>query len=538
MLKRKAWRPIAGVLSLLALISTAVFVWALLRVDILPGKYLLALFILEAAALLVSLLLLYVGMKKKRSPARRVRRVFGVLLAVLLTALNAFAAALLLDLNGVKTAVTERRENTILVGVYVLPDDAAQTLADTALYRYGVLGGVEKEHSDRALAEIADEIGASVDAAEYETIADALNALRGGEVRALAVNENYLELMKESESLGEFAESLRPIGQLAVPQSSALQSAPGREEKTDSGKGSLFGSLLPQITGTDWQLSQITETDAPLSLLGKIDKNKCFVFYLSGSDSSSAIESSGRSDVNILMVIDPRTDQILLVNTPRDYYVPNRALGGGLDKLTHCGLFGAYNSMAALEELYGVEIDNYCRINFVGFEKLIDAMGGVTLDNPRAFYSSSGYYFPQGEISLNGAQALSYGRERSAFGDGDLSRGQNLMRLIGAMVDKAKHEGTSLVMNYPSILNSLEGMFATDLSEEELSALVKLAIRDLSSWEVKSVGVSGNSGMMRTASGGDVPLYVLWPDKDDVAHASALIEKLMNGEIIREEDLD
>ena len=238
------------------------------------------------------------------------------------------------------------------------------------------------------------------------------------------------------------------------------------------------------------------------------------------------------------MVVDPSTDQILLVNTPRDYYVPNNALGRGMDKLTHCGLFGAYNSMAALEELYGIEIDNYCQINFTGFEKLIDAMGGITLDNPRAFTSSSGRYFPQGVISLDGKQALTYGREREAFGDGDLARGRNLMRLISAMIDKAKHEGASLVMNYSSVLNSLGDMFATDLSEEELSQLVKLAIRDLSSWEVKSVGVSGSGGMMRTAAGGDVALYVMWPDSNDVARVSALIGKLMAGQIIGEEELD
>lgn len=534
MLKKKVWKPLAGAFSLLALISTAVFVFSLLRVDVLPGKYLFALLALEAAALLAAVLLLYAGMRKKRSPARRARRVIGVLLAVLLTAGNAFAAALLLDLNDLKTAVTGRREKQIPIGVYVLSDDAAQTLADTALYRYGVLGGFEKGHSERALSEIEGELGTAVDAAEYAAIADVFTALRDGEIRALAVNENYLDLLSESESLGGFSEKLRLICRFEVPQSAASsgrEDAMGPDGKTGGSGSSGAGALIDSLLGRK------SASDGALTLSEKIERNKCFILYLSGSDSRSSLESSGRSDVNILMVVDPGTDQILLVNTPRDYYLPNPALGGGMDKLTHCGLFGADNSMAALEELYGIEIDNYCQINFTGFEKLIDAIGGITLDNPRAFTSGSGFYFPQGVISLNGEEALSYGREREAFGDGDLARGRNLMRLIDAMIDKAKHEGASLVMNYSSVLSSLEGMFATDLSEAELSALVKLAIRDLSGWEVKSVGVSGSGGMMRTAAGGDVPLYVMWPDGDDVARASALIGKLMAGQIVSENEL-
>ena len=111
------------------------------------------------------------------------------------------------------------------------------------------------------------------------------------------------------------------------------------------------------------------------------------------------------------------------------------------------------------------------------------------------------------------------------------------MRLITAMVNKAKSSGATLLTNYPSILDSLEGMFATDLSPDEISALVKLAIRDLSRWEVRSTGVSGNGGMMRTAAGGDVPLYVMWPDEAQVSRTAAAIEKVLRGERISEDEL-
>ena len=524
MLKRKFWRPFAGVVYLITLASAVLAAFALIRIDILPVKYLLLFLALEAGALLVTALLLYAGINKKRSVARQARRMIGFFFCVLMVAGNFLAASVVTDLDRTKEIIGGRRERVALVGVYVPRGDAAQSLADTASYRYGVLGGFEKGNSDYALSEIGERIGAAVDAQEYATISEAITALRGGEVRALAVNESYLDLLTEDESFDGLAEELRLIEELEVPLAEA---ADGGEEEESRGAGSIFGSLLPS---KPVRTVQITAGE-------KVEKDKCVVLYLSGSDTRAAMLSTGRSDVNILMIVNPETDQILLVNTPRDYYLPNPALGGGMDKLTHCGLFGTYNSMAALEELYGVEIDNYCQINFTGFEKLVDALGGITLDNPRAFYSSSGYFFPEGEITLNGAQALSYGREREAFGDGDLARGRNLMRLITAMVNKAKSSGATLLTNYPSILDSLEGMFATDLSPDEISALVKLAIRDLSEWEVLSATVSGNGGMMRTAAGGDVPLYVMWPDEAQVSRTAAVIEKVLRGERISEDEL-
>ena len=532
MLKKKIWKPLAGIVFLITLASAALAVLALIRIDILPEEYLLVILAVEALALLVAALLLYVGMRRKRSRARQARRVIGIFFCLVLAAGNLFAASVLTDLGRTRDVVVEKRDHVALVGVYVSRDDAAQTLADTASYRYGVLGGFEKGTSDYVLSQLSGRLGGTVGAQEYESISAAVTALRGGEVRALAVNGNYLDLLGESEDFGGLSEELRLLETLEVPLdlsagSEAAGAGTDGSSAAGSSAGSLFGSRLP---------SRPARSEQP-SAAEKVEKDKCIVLYLSGNDALTSALTTGRSDVNILMLINPATDQILLVNTPRDYYVPNPALGGGMDKLTHCGLFGTYNSMAALEALYGVEIDNYCQINFTGFEKLVDALGGITLDNPRAFYSTSGYFFPEGEITLDGVRALSYGRERDAFGDGDLARGRNLMRLITALIDKAKSSGASLLMNYPSILDSLEGMFATDLSSEEISALVKLAIRDLNSWEVLSTSVSGDGGIMRTAAGGDVPLYVMRPDMEQVARASGLIERLLAGERLREDEL-
>lgn len=526
MLKRKIWKPFAGVIFLITLISAALVAAALLRLDILPEKYLLVILGVEALALLLSALLLYAGIRKKRSRARQARRVIGFFLCVLLVAGNFFAATILTDLGKTKEAVVSRSEHVSIVGVYVPRDDAAQTLSDTASYRYGVLGGFEQGTSDYVLAELAGRLGKAPEAQSCESISAAVAALRGGEVRALAVKESYLDLLGESEDFSGVTEELRLIETVEVPLNLPAKSD-GNSGGESAGSAAASSPAAPK---------KAARAEQP-SAAEKVEKEACIVLYLSGNDAETIALTSGRSDVNILMLVNPETDQILLVNTPRDYYVPNPALGNAMDKLTHCGLFGTYNSMAALEGLYDVAIDNYCQINFIGFEKLVDALGGITLDNPRAFYSSSGYFFPEGEITLDGARALSYGRERDAFGDGDLARGRNLMRLISAMVDKAKSSGASLLMNYPAVLESLEGMFATDLSSEEISSLVKLAIRDLSSWEVLSASVSGDGGIMRTAAGGEVPLYVMRPDVEQVERTSALIARFLAGERISEDEI-
>ena len=518
MLKKKVWKPFAGVAFLITLASVALLAFALIRIDILPAKYLFAVFALEAIVLLASGLLLYVGLQKKRSRARQARRVIGLFLCIVLIAANFFAASVVIDLDRTKDSVVSRNAHVAIIGVYVPRGDAAQTLADTASYRYGVLGGFEKGNSDYALSQLSAKLGGAVDAEEYETIVAAIAALRDGSVRALAVNGSYLELLGESEEFGNLSEELRLIDTVEVP----LNTSSSAEE---AGEGS--GSLLPSRP----------VRDAQNSTSAKAEKKSCIVLYLSGNDARTEALTTGRSDVNILMLINPRAKQVLLVNTPRDYYVPNPALGNGMDKLTHCGLFGTYNSMAALEGLYGVEIDNYCQVNFTGFEKMVDALGGITLDNPQAFSSSSGYYFPAGELTLDGAQALAYGRERDAFGDGDLARGRNLMRLITAMIDKAKSSGASLLTSYPAILDSLGDTFATDLTSEEISSLVKLAIRDLNGWEVLSTSVSGDGGIMRTAAGGDVPLYVMRPDVAQVERTSALMARFLSGERISQDDL-
>ena len=255
--------------------------------------------------------------------------------------------------------------------------------------------------------------------------------------------------------------------------------------------------------------------------------------------SGQKIEYNAHADVNILMSINPITKQVLLISTPRDTFVMNFALGGG-DKLTHCAYQGVPNSIAALEDLYGTHVDNYCRINFTGFEDLVDLIGGITVDNPKAFTTdpdNGRHSFEEGVIQLNGYQALCYARERHAFGDGDLARGRNQVRVLTAILNKAKTDSASILLNYSDILDALAGTFETDLSSDQISDLVKVALKHLNDWEIKSYSTWGGSGIRTVASMGSQQVAIIWPNAQSVAFATKLLDMITNNEVITDEVL-
>lgn len=261
---------------------------------------------------------------------------------------------------------------------------------------------------------------------------------------------------------------------------------------------------------------------------------EAFAMYLSGSDTRGSTLTKSRSDVNIIAVVDPVNRQLLLVNTPRDYYVSNPAGKGAKDKLAHCGLYGTDNSRQALSDLYDVPIAYAAQINFKGFETLIDALGGVTVVSDTAFTTTGGYAIQKGENTLNGAQALSFARERSKLAGGDVTRGQNQMKLLTALMKQASP--ANIMTNYRKILGSLEGMFATDMPLSTITKLVTTQLDDLNEWEVYSCSVTGtDSTEYNYSSQGSA--YVMIPDTDSVSHAADLMQRVLEGEILSQADV-
>ena len=257
--------------------------------------------------------------------------------------------------------------------------------------------------------------------------------------------------------------------------------------------------------------------------------SKVFNIYISGIDTYGSISTVSRSDVNIIMTVNMNTHKILLTTTPRDAYV--KIPGGGADqydKLTHAGIYGVETSEQTLENLYGIKIDYYARINFTSFLKLIDQLGGVTVHNDQAFTSLHGKFdFPVGDIQMNSEQALGFVRERYSLDGGDNDRGKNQEKVISAIV--TKWASLQSVSNFTSIVNNLQDSVQTNMSLDTINALANTQLDSGSKFTVTSQAVTGtgSTGQLTSYAMPNSSLYMMKLDDSSVASASQAIKNLM-----------
>ena len=257
--------------------------------------------------------------------------------------------------------------------------------------------------------------------------------------------------------------------------------------------------------------------------------SKVFNIYISGIDTYGSISTVSRSDVNIIMTVNMNTHKILLTTTPRDAYV--KIPDGGADqydKLTHAGIYGVETSEQTLENLYGIKIDYYARINFTSFLKLIDQLGGVTVHNDQAFTSLHGKFdFPVGDIQMNSEQALGFVRERYSLDGGDNDRGKNQEKVISAIVNKLA--SLKSVSNFTSIVNNLQDSVQTNMSLDTINDLANTQLDSGSKFTVTSQAVTGtgSTGQLTSYAMPNSSLYMMKLDDSSVASASQAIKNLM-----------
>ena len=254
-------------------------------------------------------------------------------------------------------------------------------------------------------------------------------------------------------------------------------------------------------------------------------ENGIFNVYISGIDTSGNISNVARSDANILATINTKTHEVLLTSIPRDYYVTLHSYGAK-DKLTHTGIYGINETTQTVEDLLGIDINYYVRVNFTTVIKLVDILGGIDIYSDYDFHSVAGYSFNKGTNHVDGKQALAFSRERQAFADGDNQRVKNQQRVIEAIMKKVLNSKT-LLTKYTSILNSLEGSFQTNIKQDEISQLVKGQLNNMSSWTIKNNSLTGTGVNNTTYSMGSQLLYVMVPDATSVTEAKQKIKDIM-----------
>lgn len=196
-------------------------------------------------------------------------------------------------------------------------------------------------------------------------------------------------------------------------------------------------------------------------------------FVLLGSDSRDPEDSgAGRSDSIMVVHLNKAHDQAYIVSFPRDMYV--EIPGHGKNKINAAFAFGGTPLMVqTLESLLGTRMDHVVMVDFEGFIKLTESLGGVTVKNKTAF-SSHGFDYPKGEITISGEKALWFVRERHALPNGDLDRAANQRNVIKAIVAKGL---SPEVISNPASFNAFISGVAQHVTVD--STLTDQMIRDL-----------------------------------------------------------
>lgn len=501
--RRKRNRIIKFIVWIVQIAAEVLLGYFLVKLGMLSTPMLAAALVV-LVALAVATFFLFGLHRKHNHSSIRVPHIIGFILAAGAIGVSAFGASVTNQVIGTVTEVTRPMLPSSTVAVYVLADDSAVELDHARDYTFGFTKAYDTEHTMDTIQAIEDELLTEITKVEEPSVFEMVDALLNGETRAIVLNKAYASILDDVDEYAGFSDKTKVIW-----EKSFLIETPKPEEKPKE------------------------EEEKPKKEISE----GAFIIYLSGSDTRSYYLSTSRSDVNIIAAVNPTTKEILLVNTPRDYYVPISVGGGAYDKLTHCGVYGIQCSADTLANLYGIDIDYTAQINFTGMETLIDVIGGITVHSDVAFTTFNGYYIDYGENYLDGAAALGFARERYNLSGGDNDRGRNQMKVLAAVINKLTNS-TTLLENYSGILGALGGMFATDMSYDDIAALVKKQLSDGGSWTVNNyatVGMGGSSSDCFSMPGWN--LYVMYINENAVAKASYLIEQVMTGEHLTPGDM-
>ena len=264
----------------------------------------------------------------------------------------------------------------------------------------------------------------------------------------------------------------------------------------------------------------------------KISKGNGMTIYISGIDTYGPINSVSRSDVNILMTVNTDTKDVLLTTTPRDSYVPIADGGNNqYDKLTHAGMYGVDASIHTLENLYGIDINYYARLNFTSFLKLIDLLGGIDVYNDQEFNANTnnGKHYPVGMLHLNSKDALGFVRERYALADGDRDRGRNQQKVITAIIQKLT--SAELLANYSAVIQGLQESIQTNMPVEVMTDLVNRQLETGGKYGVQSQDLKGTGRMdLPSYAMAGSQLYMMEVSQDSLASVKAAMTSVLKGE--------
>lgn len=483
--KKKIIRRISVVVSLILILSTILFTYKLIQINMIPNKYLIPILIFIGLGDVILILFLV---------ARNIKVRFKVISMIIVLFIfifdmvvygymdKAFDFLATLKTKGIQT------EN---YQVLVLADSNINTLDDLKGKLVSYVKTLGNSHKAMEELKLKTDIVSNNRTDAGELISGLLNK----SLPAILIEESYIEMIKD-------------------------------QFETE---GKDFGALVKSIHTIKLEIREtpiVKEVDVV---------NDTFVLYISGIDTFGDISTVSRSDVNIVAVVNPKTKQVLLISIPRDYYVKLHGIETDMrDKLTHAGMYGIETSVKTIEDILDIDINYYLKVNFTSLVDIVDALGGIEVDSKYAFSTYDNYSFKKGINKLDGLAALHFCRERKTFSGGDRVRGQNQQAVIAAIIKKAATP--AIITKYDDLLNALEGKFQTNISSGNISKLIKMQLTDMASWNIKSISLDGSDSSNYTysypKSMGNAKNYVMEPNIDTIKRAQDLINDLKGNLIL------
>lgn len=460
-------------LILIDIIVSILLVLDIHKLSILPTKYFSLVIIILVVINLISIGLLLLK--------NNIVRALGIILSILLVSLSVVGLNYTGDTNKfLNSAFNNNIIETSTYNVIVLKESEHNKLENLDKLKLGYLK--DEQNPIKKLNDLV-----STESTEYEDLYELYDLLISKDLDCLLLNEAYLDVL--AEKYQDIDSKIKIIYSFDIETEIEKEPTPVKN-----------GKVLRPIN-----------------------------IYISGSDSrSESIVNKSRSDVNMIVTINPNTHKILLTSIPRDYFVQTHGQTGLKDKLTHTGIYGLETTTKTVEDLFDIKIDYSVKVGMNAVVEVVDLVGGIDVYSDITFNSFHipGWVVPKGTNHFNGKQALAYSRERYAYSGGDRHRIQNQQQVLEAVLNKVLSD-KSILLKYDELLTSLSNLYRTDIPREVITSFVKNQLDTMSSWEFETQWVNGEGKYTTTHISPKTKLYVMVPFEEDVTKASKKIKSIL-----------
>ena len=484
---KKKTKLIYKILSAILLIVSIILVLSLIYINVLPLLYL---GIMAGIIFIIDLIVIILMTKSKK-------RVTASLISLILSIIMGLISFYILRTTGLLNSLNLNYK-TYNYSVVVLKDGYYDKIEDIENQKLGYYD-TDGPETKKSLSKLAKKV--KTDNKDYSDTYTLASDLLEGNVDAILIEDSYLTILEENNSNAEAVSKTETDDKKSI------------DDFSDKTKVIYKFTIIVKVGNFS------KDTDVT---------RKPFSIYLSGIDTYGSISSVSRSDVNMVITINPNTRQILLTSIPRDYYVQLHDKTGYKDKLTHAGLYGVDMSVQTIEDLLDVEINYYMKVNFTSVIDIVEAIGGVEVYSDYTFTSLDGYNYTKGYNKVNGEEALSFARERKAFREGDRQRVKDQQALFEAMFRKCT--SPAILTKYNSLMNSISGSFVTNMPTDRITSLLKMQLKKKYKWTITSNSLDGADSSNYTYSYSSQKLYVMEPIEDSVNYAKKLIDSVIDGE--------